>query len=194
MDAAEGLRKLINANKSAGTPKVSVTAIIVKAVASVLKANPIFNSQFAGDRIQILSDINIGVAVAVDDGLIVPVIHNTDKKDLQQISIEVKDLAQRARESRLQPQDLANGTFTISNLGMFGIDRFTAIINPPQTAILSVGRTNQVFVADGQGQPVLRKVISFVLSIDHRVMDGMQAAKFLSDLNDNLNNLGEITK
>lgn len=194
MDAAEGLRKLANTNKSADAPKVSVTAVIVKAVASALKQNPIVNSQFAGDKINVLADINIGVAAAIEDGLIVPVIHNADNKDLQQISAEVKDLAVKARESGLQPQDLADGTFTISNLGMYGIDRFSAIINPPQAAILAVGKMNQVFVPDDQGQPALRKVITFSLSADHRVMDGAQAAKFLSDLNDNLNNLGEIIK
>lgn len=194
MDAAEGLRKLANNNRCDDAPKVSVTAVIVKAVASALKQNPIVNSQFAGDRINVMADINVGVAAALDDGLIVPVIHNVDNKDLQQISAEVIDLAKRARESRLQPQDLADGTFTISNLGMYGIDRFSAIINPPQAAILAVGKMNQVFIADDQGQPVLRKVITFSLSADHRVMDGTQAAKFLSDLNKNLNNLGEIIK
>ncbi len=194
MDAAEGLRKLANENKMENSPKVSVTALIVKAVAQALKQNPIVNSQFTSEKIVLYEDINVGVATALDNGLIVPVIHNADRKDLKQISLEVSDLAQRARNNKLQPDDLANGTFTISNLGMFGIDRFTAIINPPQAAILAVGKMNQVFVPDENGQPVLRSVVSFSLSADHRVMDGSQAAKFLTDLKNNLINLGEIVK
>jgi len=194
MDAAEGLRKLANENKVENSPKVSVTALIVKAVAQALKQNPIVNSQFTSEKIVLYEDINVGVATALDNGLIVPVIHNADRKDLKQISFEVSDLAQRARNNKLQPDDLANGTFTISNLGMFGIDRFTAIINPPQAAILAVGKMNQVFVPDENGQPVLRSVVSFSLSADHRVMDGSQAAKFLTDLKNNLINLGEIVK
>lgn len=194
MDAAEGLRKLANENKVEGTPKISVTAVIVKAVAQALKQNPIVNSQFTGEKIVLFSDINIGVATALDNGLIVPVIHNADRKDLKQISFEVTDLAQRARSGKLQPDDLANGTFTISNLGMFGIDRFTAIINPPQAAILAVGKMNAIFVPDDKHQPVLRNIVTYSLSADHRVMDGSQAAKFLSDLKNNLLNLGEILK
>ncbi len=194
MDAAEGLRRLANENKVAGTPKISVTAVIVKAVAQALKQNPIVNSQFSSEKIILYADINVGVATALDNGLIVPVIHNADTKDLVQISREVNDLAQRARENRLQPDDLANGTFTISNLGMFGIDRFTAIINPPQSAILAVGKMNRVFVPDEHDQAVLRNVVAFSLSADHRVMDGSQAAKFLTDLKNNLLNLGEIVK
>jgi len=194
MDAAEGLRRLANENKVAGTPKISVTAVIVKAVAQALKQNPIVNSQFSSEKLILYSDINVGVATALDNGLIVPVIHNADTKDLVQISREVNDLAQRARENKLQPDDLSNGTFTISNLGMFGIDRFTAIINPPQSAILAVGKMNRVFVPDEHDQPVLRNVIAFSLSADHRVMDGSQAAKFLTDLKNNLLNLGEIVK
>ncbi len=194
MDAAEGLRKLANENKLENSPKVSVTALIVKAVAQALKQNPIVNSQFTSEKIVLYEDINVGVATALDNGLIVPVIQNADRKDLKQVSFEVGDLAQRARNNKLQPNDLANGTFTISNLGMFGIDRFTAIINPPQAAILAVGKMNRVFVPDENGQPVLRSVVSFSLSADHRVMDGSQAAKFLTDLKNNLINLGEIVK
>lgn len=194
MDAAEGLRKLANKNKCDDAPNVSVTAVIVKAVASALKQNPIVNSQFAGDKINVMADINVGVAAAIEDGLIVPVIHDAEKKDIQQISAQLNELALKARESRLQPQDLADGTFTISNLGMYGIDRFSAIINPPQAAILAVGKMNKVFIPDDQDQPVLRKIITFSLSADHRVMDGAQAAKFLSDLKNSLNNLGEIIK
>jgi pyruvate dehydrogenase E2 component (dihydrolipoamide acetyltransferase) len=194
MDAAEGLRKLANQNKVADAPKISVTALIVKAVAWALKQNPIINSQYTDEKIIEYADINIGVATALDNGLIVPVIHNADAKDLVEISRELADLAQRARSNKLQPDDLSGGTFTISNLGMFGIDRFTAIINPPQSAILAVGKMNKVFVPDENDQPVLQRQVTFTLSADHRVMDGSQAAKFLTDLKDSLLNLGEILK
>ncbi|MDK2981538.1 MAG: hypothetical protein PWQ55_1885 [Chloroflexota bacterium] len=194
MDAAEGLRKLANQNKVAEAPKISVTALIVKAVAWALKQNPIINSQYTDEKIIEYADINIGIATALDNGLIVPVIHNADRKDLVEISRELSDLAQRARSNKLQPDDLAGGTFTISNLGMFGIDRFTAIINPPQSAILAVGKMNKVFVPDENDQPILRRMVAFTLSADHRVMDGSQGAKFLTDLQDSLMNLGEILK
>ena len=194
MDAAEGLRKLANQNKVADAPKISVTALIVKAVAWALKQNPIINSQYTDEKILEYADINIGIATALDNGLIVPVIHHADSKDLVEISRELSDLAQRARSNKLQPDDLSGGTFTISNLGMFGIDRFTAIINPPQSAILAVGKMNKVFVPDENDQPVLQRQVAFTLSADHRVMDGSQAAKFLTDLKDSLLNLGEILK
>ncbi len=194
MDAAEGLRKLANQNKVAEAPKISVTALIVKAVAWALKQNPIVNSQYTDEKIIEYADINIGIATALDNGLIVPVIHNADSKDLLEISRELSDLAQRARSNKLQPDDLSGGTFTISNLGMFGIDRFTAIINPPQSAILAVGKMNKVFIPDENDQPLLQRQVAFTLSADHRVMDGSQAAKFLTDLKDSLSNLGEILK
>jgi pyruvate dehydrogenase E2 component (dihydrolipoamide acetyltransferase) len=194
MDAAEGLRKLANENKVADAPKISVTALIVKAVAWALKQNPIVNSQYTDEKIIEYAEINIGIATALDNGLIVPVIHNADSKDLLEISRELGDLAQRARSNKLQTDDLSGGTFTISNLGMFGIDRFTAIINPPQSAILAVGKMNKVFVPDENDQPVLQRQVAFTLSADHRVMDGSQAAKFLTDLKDSLLNLGEILK
>jgi pyruvate dehydrogenase E2 component (dihydrolipoamide acetyltransferase) len=194
MDAADALRKLANQNKDDSSPKVSVTAVIVKAVAWALKQNPIVNSQFAGDKILIMKDVNIGIATALDNGLIVPVIHNADQKDLTQISIELKDLAEKARTSRLQPDDLMGGTFTISNLGMMGVDRFSAIIYQPQAAILAVGKMKRVFIPNEHDQPVLRKIVTFSISADHRVMDGAQAAKFLSDLNEGLNQIGEIIK
>lgn len=194
MDAAEGLRHLANANKTDKVSKISVTALIVKAAARALKQNPIVNSQYTDEKIILFSDINIGVATALDDGLIVPVIHDADSKDLMTISQDLNDLTAKARSSRLQPEDLSGGTFTISNLGMYGIDRFSAIINPPQSAILAVGKMKQVFVPDAQGKPVARKLITFSLSADHRVMDGSQAAMYLSNLGSSLQNLGEILK
>ena len=119
---------------------------------------------------------------ALDDGLIVPVVHNADQKDVRLISKEINDLAERARKAKLKPEDLSNGTFTISNLGMYEIDRFTAIINPPQSAILAVGKMSRRLIPADDNNFSIQKIISFNLSADHRVMDGVQAAKFLSDL------------
>ena len=182
MDALENLRKEMNAKQGKKSEKVSLTAFITKAVALSLKKNPIINSQYSEKEIKILGEIHIGIATALDEGLIVPVIHNADRKDIRQISKEINDLADRARKAKLKPEDLSDGTFTISNLGMYGIDRFTAIINPPEAAILAVGKMNRYFLVADNNIPTIQKIITFNLSADHRVMDGVQAAKFLSDL------------
>lgn len=182
MDALENLREEMNAEQEKKNEKVSLTAFITKAVALSLKKNPILNSQFSEKEIRILGEIHIGIATALDDGLIVPVVHNADRKDIRWISKEIIDLTERARKAKLKPENLSNGTFTISNLGMYGIDRFTAIINPPQSAILAVGKMNRYFVPADNNIPAIQKIITFNLSADHRVMDGAQAAKFLSDL------------
>jgi pyruvate dehydrogenase E2 component (dihydrolipoamide acetyltransferase) len=186
MDEAEALRKLANEKITDKNSRISATAIIVKAVALAIKKYPIVNSQFTSDKILVFSDINIGVATALDDGLIVPVIHTADQLPVAQISMTLNELAIRARENKLKPEDLANGTFTISNLGMFGIDRFTAIINPPQSAILAVGAIKRQMVPDDSDDQVIRirKMVTFNLSADHRVMDGAQAANFMAELRD----------
>jgi pyruvate dehydrogenase E2 component (dihydrolipoamide acetyltransferase) len=136
----------------------------------------------------------VGVAVAIDDGLIVPVVATADSKPIDTISTEVNDMAMRARFGRLKPQDLMDGTFTISNLGMLGIDRFTAIINPPQSAILAVGAIRRQIVPDDADVPVIRiaKMMTLTLSADHRVMDGAQAAYFLADLKNLLEDPGVL--
>jgi len=182
MDALEKMRKEINSEQGKKSERVSLTAFITKAVALSLKRNPILNSQYSEKEIKILGKIHVGIATALDDGLIVPVIHNADQKEVRLISKEINDLAERARNAKLKPEDLSNGTFTISNLGMFEIDRFTAIINPPQTAILAVGKMNRYLIPADNDILAIQKIISFNLSADHRVMDGAQAAKFLSDL------------
>ncbi|MDP2965402.1 MAG: dihydrolipoamide acetyltransferase family protein [Pelolinea sp.] len=184
MDAVEALRKSANEKITEKNSRISATAVIVKAVTLAIKKNPIVNSQFASEKILVFSDINIGVATALEEGLIVPVIHAADQRTVSQISIVLNDLALRARENKLKPEDLANGTFTISNLGMFGIDRFTAIINPPQSAILAVGAIKRQMVPDDTEDQVIRikKMLTFTLSADHRVMDGVQAAYFLAEL------------
>ena len=182
MDALENMRKEVNAEQEKKSERVSLTAFITKAVALSLKRNPILNSQYSEKEIKILGKIHVGIATALDDGLIVPVIHNADQKDVRLISKEINDLAERARKAKLKPEDLSNGTFTISNLGMYEIDRFTAIINPPQSAILAVGKMNRRLIPTDTNNLAIQKIISFNLSADHRVMDGVQAAKFLSDL------------
>lgn len=166
--------------------KISLTALIMRIVAWALKKHPYINSQLDGSNILLMKNVNIGVAVALDNGLIVPVIRNADKKSVFNISTEINLLAEKARQNNLKPDDLIEGTFTISNLGMFGVDRFTAIINPPQSAILAVSRAVKKFIPDENGLPVLRSMMTATLSADHRVIDGATAARFLQDLRDGL--------
>jgi pyruvate dehydrogenase E2 component (dihydrolipoamide acetyltransferase) len=172
----------LRAKLKARGEKLSVTSIIVKACAWTLKRHPHLNATLIGDEITLWSDCNIGVAVALENGLIVPVVRRADEKSLQTIQNEIDDLAARARSNALKLNDLADGTFTVSNLGMYGIDRFTAIINPPQVAILAVGRAVRQFVPDDKGDPVAKSVMSLTLSADHRAVDGAQAAQFMADL------------
>lgn len=162
--------------------KLSVTAIVLKACAGVLMRHTWLNATLEGEQIELWPTANIGVAVALEAGLLVPVVHHAERLSMQTIQSSVDDLAMRARENTLKVNDMVDGTFTISNLGMFGVDRFTAIINPPQVAILAVGRTQQQFVPDAHGQPVLRSFMTVTLSADHRVVDGAHAANFLQDL------------
>lgn len=159
-----------------------MTALIVRVVAWALTRHPYVNSRLDGENILLLQDINVGVAVALESGLIVPVIRNADHKSVFQLASEMTDLAERARTNRLTPDDVTGGTFTISNLGMFGVDRFTAVINPPQSAILAVSRASKRVVPDENDQPVVRPIMTITLSADHRVIDGAVAARFLSDL------------
>ena len=162
--------------------KLSVTSLLVKGCAWALGKHPYLNATLAGDAITLWSTCNIGVAVALDNGLIVPVVHHVETLPLREIQMRIDDVAARARANSLRMNDLADGTFTISNLGMYSIDRFTAIINPPQVAILAVGRAIRQFVPDEHGQPVVQSRMSLTLSTDHRVVDGAQAAQFMADL------------
>jgi pyruvate dehydrogenase E2 component (dihydrolipoamide acetyltransferase) len=175
MDNAIAARKSIN---NIAATKISFNDIIIKAVAGGLKENPTVNSSWLGDRIRYNEHVNIGVAVAVEDGLLVPVVRFADGKTLSQISGEVKEYAQRARDKKLQPEDWEGSTFTISNLGMFGIEEFTAIINPPDACILAIGGTKQVPVVKN-GVVVPGNVMKVTLSCDHRVVDGVAGSKFL---------------
>lgn len=158
--------------------KISMNDMVVKAVAIALRSHPHVNSSWLGDKIRYNHHIHIGVAVAVEDGLLVPVVRFADNKSLSQIGAEVKDLADKAKNKKLQPADWEGNTFTISNLGMFGIDEFTAIINPPDACILAIGGVKEtVLVKDGQMRP--GHVMKVTLSCDHRVVDGVTGAKFL---------------
>ncbi|MCX6019820.1 MAG: 2-oxo acid dehydrogenase subunit E2 [Chloroflexi bacterium] len=162
--------------------KVTLTAFMIKACAWALARNPAINATFTPDGIVEYADVNVGIAVALDDGLIVPVIHRASTLDLGAIAAQLSDLAARARAGKLAAADLQGGTFSISNLGMFAVDRFTAIVNPPQAAILAIGRTTKRFVPDANDQPVTAAIATFTVSADHRAVDGAQVGRFLGDL------------
>jgi pyruvate dehydrogenase E2 component (dihydrolipoamide acetyltransferase) len=163
-------------------PKVTLTAFLVKACAWALATYPAANSSFdatAGMLVE-WADVNVGVAVATDDGLLVPVIHDADRLGLVEIAARLGDITARARTGKLRLEDIQGGTFTVSNLGMFGVDQFTAILNPPQAAILAVGRMAKRPVIDDNEQVVVRALSSLTLTADHRVLDGAGAAQFLA--------------
>ncbi len=166
---------------------ISLNDVIIKAAAVALRRHPEMNASFAGDHVKQYSHVHIGVAVAIDDGLITPVIRDADTKSLADIASEAKALAERARSRRLQPNEYTGATFSISNLGMMGIDEFSAIINPPEAAILAVGAVREVPVVEG-GQVKAGRRMKLTLSVDHRVADGAQAARFLGTLRRMLEN------
>ena len=184
MDNAITARKAINADEGV---KISFNDMIVKAAASALRKNPKVNADWIGDAIRYNDHIHIGVAVAVDEGLLVPVVKFTDTKGFDQIGHEIKDLAARARTKKLQPNEMEGGTFAISNLGMFGIEDFTSIINPPNGCILSVGQIKQTPVVKN-GEIVPGNIMKLSLSCDHRVVDGAVGSAFLLDLKKFLEN------
>lgn len=177
MDKAMALRPQLNEVSPA---KISFNDFVIKACAIALKQHPAVNSAWLGDKIRKYNYVNIGVAVAVDEGLLVPVIRDADKKNLSTISSEVKDFAGKAKDKKLQPKDWEGNTFSISNLGMFGVDEFTAIINPPDSCILAIGGIKKVaaFKEDGTVYPT--NIMKVTLSADHRVVDGALAAQFLN--------------
>ena len=178
MDNAMAARTAIN-----GIPdtKVSFNDLVIKACAAALRKHPKVNTSWMGDKIRQYAHIHIGVAVAVEDGLLVPVVRFADQKSLSQISAEVKDLGKRAKDKKLQPADWEGNTFTVSNLGMFGIDEFTSIINSPESCILSVGAIKQVPVVKNN-QVVPGNVMKVTLACDHRTVDGATGAAFLQTL------------
>ena len=167
--------------------KISLNDIVVKAVANGLLRHPAVNSSWLGDRIRINHHVHIGIAVAIDDGLIVPVIRFANEKTISAISAEVKELADKARNKKLQPDEFEGNTFTISNLGMFGIDEFTAIINPPDSCILAVGAALEQVIAEN-GSMKTAHIMKVTMSCDHRAVDGATGAAFLATLKDLLEN------
>jgi pyruvate dehydrogenase E2 component (dihydrolipoamide acetyltransferase) len=178
---AAGLLAWREAARAHSAEKVSHTDLLVKVVAAALRAHPRLNAAWQGGAAVLNSEINIGLAVAVEDGLVVPVIHGADRLGLGQIAARRGEMVARAQAGKLAPADLTGGTFTISNLGMFGVDAFNAIVNPPQAAILAVGRIAER-VVPVDGQPAVRPMITFSLSCDHRIVDGAGGARFLQTL------------
>ena len=184
MDRSTEARKQIN---DQGGTKISFNDLVVKACAVALRHHPAVNSSWLGDKIRINQDINIGVAVAVEDGLLVPVLFAADQMGLNEINSQVNTLADKARNKKLQPQEMQGNTFTISNLGMFGIDEFTAIINPPDAAILAIGTiADELSLVEGQVKS--SKIMKVTMSCDHRVVDGATGAKFLQTFKQFLEN------
>jgi pyruvate dehydrogenase E2 component (dihydrolipoamide acetyltransferase) len=159
--------------------KITYTDLLVRVAAAGLRRHPRANASWHADQVILNSEIHIGLAVAVEEGLIVPVIHRADQLSLDQIAQQRKDLVTRAQSGKLKPEDLRNGTFTISNLGMYGVDAFNAVVNPPQAAILAVGRIAER-VVPVNGQPAVRPMMVLSLSCDHRVVDGARGAQFLN--------------
>jgi pyruvate dehydrogenase E2 component (dihydrolipoamide acetyltransferase) len=183
-EALLGLRAELNRQLEARGEDltVSVNDLIVKACAGLLAATPALNVSFGGDRLLVHRRVHVGIAVAVAGGLLVPVVRDADRKRLTEVAREARALIGRARAGRLSPAELRGGTFTVSNLGMFGVEQFTAVINPPEAAILAVGAALAEPVAGDDGRVVVRRRMRLTLSIDHRALDGATGAGFLARL------------
>jgi pyruvate dehydrogenase E2 component (dihydrolipoamide acetyltransferase) len=183
VDATElgELRKQINAQTADAGIKISFNDLIVKAAARAIRQVPEVNVSFAEDSLIRHSHVNVGIAVATERGLIVPVVRDVDQKSIGQIAREARDLAERANAGKLQPPDYSGGTFTVSNLGMFGVEQFQAVINPPESAILAVGAITRE-PAEYQGEIALRDRLRLTLSVDHRALDGAIGARYLQAL------------
>jgi pyruvate dehydrogenase E2 component (dihydrolipoamide acetyltransferase) len=188
LDALMAFRAQINKQLESRGVKLSVNDFIIKACANALQAVPAANAVWAGDRVLQLKPSDVAVAVAIDGGLFTPVLKDADKKSLSALSSEMKDLAGRARNKKLAPHEYQGGSFAISNLGMFGIDNFDAVINPPHGAILAVGAGVKKPVVGDDGQISVATVMSVTLSVDHRVIDGALGAELLKSIVDNLEN------
>jgi pyruvate dehydrogenase E2 component (dihydrolipoamide acetyltransferase) len=165
---------------------MSITVLLVKIVATALKHNPRANASFEDGRVKMYKRVNLGVAIGAEDGLIVPVIKDADQKPLAQIARELQIFRQKASQMRFSTDDLSGGTFTISNLGMYGIDQFNAILNPPQSAILAVGRIINTPMALPENTVTVRPMMKLTLTVDHRVVDGIQGASFLAEVKERL--------
>ena len=179
MDRAWALREELNALE--GQPKISLNDLVVRACALTLLEHPGVNASFQGESIRVFHRAHIGIAVALDEGLITPVLRDCQAKSLTQIAVEARNLAERARGRKLRASELSGATFSISNLGMFDVAAFSAIINPPEGAILAVGSVRRLPVVEGDEVTVGRRM-ALTLSCDHRVMDGAMGARFLQDV------------
>jgi pyruvate dehydrogenase E2 component (dihydrolipoamide acetyltransferase) len=177
---ASRLQKILTETGSSDN-HLTYTDLLVQLLSKTLENHPVLNSTIDEDQIKIIEDINIGVGVAAESGLVVPVIKNANKKDISEISINLKGLGEKARQQKLMLEDVSGGTFTITNLGMYGVNAFTPIINPPQTSILGVGEVTLKPVVDS-GKIAIRPMMALSLTFDHRAMDGHVAASFLRDL------------
>jgi pyruvate dehydrogenase E2 component (dihydrolipoamide acetyltransferase) len=180
-------RRAVRAAQTAANGKISFTAFLVHVVATALRQHPEMNSSYVDGRLRRFQDVNVGLAVATRRGLLVPVIRQTDRLSVDELASQIATLSAQARDHRLPPDALAGGTFTISNLGMYGIDRFTAILNPPEAGILAVGRIGRrpVAVERPDGATVeIRPMVSLTLTVDHRALDGADAATFLATVRD----------
>lgn len=176
MDRVAEMRRSVNELEP--EIKISINDVIIKVAAAALIQHPQINASFQDRNVRYYERADIGVAVAIEDGLITPVVRSADQKSLSQIAGEVRELAERARSRKLLPEEYTGATFSISNLGMLGIDEFTAVINPPEAAILAVGAvTSKPVVRDGQ--VVVRQIMRVTMSCDHRVIDGATGARFL---------------
>jgi pyruvate dehydrogenase E2 component (dihydrolipoamide acetyltransferase) len=180
MDRAWELREELN--RLEGQPKISVNDFIIRASALTLLKHPGVNASFQGESIRVYHRVHMGIAVALDEGLITPVLRDVHAKPLAQIAAEARDLAERARNRKLKANELSGATFSISNLGMFDVAEFSAIINPPEGAILAVGSVRQIPVVGDDGALAAGRRMKMTISCDHRVMDGAMGARFLQDM------------
>jgi pyruvate dehydrogenase E2 component (dihydrolipoamide acetyltransferase) len=187
IDMDNAMEARVAINKSIAPNKVSFNDLVIKSAAASLKLHPAINASWQGDTIRYSEHVNVGVAVSVEDGLLVPVVRFADGKTLSQISAEVRELAKKAKDKKLQPSEWEGNTFTISNLGMFGIEEFTAIINSPDSCILAIGGISQVPVVK-KGEVVPGNIMKVTLSCDHRVVDGVAGSKFLQSFKNFMEN------
>jgi len=184
-------RRLNEAAAKSGNSETTITDLLISLIARTLVKHPRMNASWAGEGIRLNGEINVSIAAAVEDGVVGAVIHKADQLKIAEISTQRRELTERARAGRLRPADISGGTFTLSNLGMYKVDAFSAIITPPQAAVLAVGATVERVVAVG-GNPVVRPMMTLTLSSDHRVVDGARAAEFLSDLTDAIQDPGKL--
>jgi pyruvate dehydrogenase E2 component (dihydrolipoamide acetyltransferase) len=190
MDRAEAFRQELN--RTTPEVRISLNDFLIAAAARALRAFPSVNASFEEGRVRLLRDVNVGVAVAVEDGLVTPVIRNADRKPLEEIARETSDLASRGRKRKLRPEEYTGGSFTISNLGMFGVEEFAAIVNPPEGAILAVGVAIETPVVR-EGRIETARMMKMTLSCDHRIIDGVMGARFLGKIKGLIENPALLT-